>query len=93
MTPNSKVVWKTENKLNSVNQPQQRMARVTPSQVPNQLLLNGKLLKKECECLKNMKTEMKIAMELSDYIFPPFTMEEFKVAMKYLKPAKALSVR
>ena len=89
MTHNSKMAWKTLNKLNAVNQPQKRMAGVTSNQVANQLLLNGKPLNNERGYLKKMKDEMNQVLQDSDDIFLPFTMTELKDAMKHLKTGKA----
>ena len=89
MTHNSKVAWKTVNKLNAVNQPPPRMAGVTPNQVAHQLLLNGKPLHKERGCLKQMKTEMRRIMEDSDDLFTPFAMSELNEALKHVKAGKA----
>ena len=89
MTHNSKKAWTTIKKLNTEKNNQSRVAAVTPNEVANQLLLNGKPLNKERGYLKKMKSEMDRVMRKNDEIFNPFTMEELQEAMKHLKPGKA----
>ena len=58
LTHNSKEAWTTIKKLNAERKPQSRIAAVTPNQVANQLLQNGKPASKERGHLKKLKSEM-----------------------------------
>ena len=89
MTHNSKKAWTTIEKLNTEKNTSARVAAVTPDEVANQLLLNGKPLNKEQGNLKRMKSEMDHIKQESDEQFNPFTMEELQEAMKHLKSGKA----
>ncbi|GFR81085.1 RNA-directed DNA polymerase from mobile element jockey-like [Elysia marginata] len=58
MTHNSKKAWATIKRLNSEKNVQTRVAAVTPNQVANQLLQNGKPANKEKGHKKRLKGEM-----------------------------------
>ncbi len=76
-------------KLNAEEIQAARTAAVTPNSVANQLLLNGKPHNKERGYLKNVKKYMKHAMQSSDEIFFPFTMEELQEAINTIKLGQA----
>ena len=58
MTHNSKKAWSTIKKLNCEKKAPSRVAAVTPNEVANQLICNGKPLHKEKGQRKSMKKEM-----------------------------------
>ncbi|XP_076065308.1 uncharacterized protein LOC143039315 [Oratosquilla oratoria] len=89
MTHNSKKAWATIKKLNSDKAPQPRVAAVTPNQVANQMLLNGKPANKERGFLKKMKHEMGCIMQDCKQGLVPFTLADLNAAMKHLKCGKA----
>ena len=91
MTHNSKKAWTTIKKLNSEKKPQ-RVAAVTPNEVANQLILNGKPTYKERGQQKKLKHEMDLALQASEEQFEPFTTEEFDEALNHLKPGKAAGI-
>ena len=91
MTHNSKKAWTTIKKLNSEKKPQ-RVAAVTPNEVANQLILNGKPTYKERGQQKKLKHEMDLALQASEEQFEPFTIEEFDEALSHLKPGKAAGI-
>ena len=89
MTHNSKKAWATIKRLNSEKHTQTRIAAVTPNQVANQLLQNGKPLNKERGHLKRLKSQMDQAMRDSEDQFNKFTLDDLKEALSYLKAGKA----
>ena len=91
MTHNSKKAWTTIKKLNSDKKPQ-RVAAVTPNEVANQLILNGKPAKKEKGHLKELKHEMDQALHGSEEHIEPFTMDELEEALSHIKPGKAAGI-
>ena len=91
MTHNSKKAWTTIKKLNSDKKPQ-RVAAVTPNEVANQLIQNGKPAKKEKGHLKELKNEMDQALHGSEEHIEPFTMDEFEEALSHIKPGKAAGI-
>ena len=62
MTRNSKKAWATIKRLDSESHTQTRVATVTPNQVANQLLQNGKPLNKEKGHHKKLRRQMEQAM-------------------------------
>ena len=92
LTHNSKEAWTTIKKLNAERKPQSRIAAVTPNQVANQLLQNGKPTSKERGHLKKLKSEMDQALQDSDEGFEAFTTEEIDVALNHLKLGKAAGI-
>ena len=62
MTHNSKKAWATIKRLDSEKHAQTRVAAVTPDQVANQLLQNGKPLNKEKGQQKKLKCQMEQAI-------------------------------
>ena len=62
MTHNSKKAWTTIKKLNTEKKPQ-KVAAVTPNEVANQLILNGKPPYKERGQQKKLKCEMDLALQ------------------------------
>ena len=92
LTHNSKKAWTTIKKLNSEKKPQTRIAAVTPNQVANQLLQNGKPISKERGHLKRIKSEMDQVLQDSDDLFEPFNMDEVNEAMDHLKLGKASGI-
>jgi len=58
MTHNSKKAWKIIKKLNSEKRTQARVAAVTPNQVANHLVQDGKPPTKEKGHQKRLKTKM-----------------------------------
>ncbi|KAK3893288.1 hypothetical protein Pcinc_002844 [Petrolisthes cinctipes] len=92
MTHNSKKAWATIMKLNTDKNTQTRVAAVTPNEVENQALLNGKPLHKERGCLKKMKHEMDNILQDSDEQFELFTIEKLQEALKHLKQGKAVGL-
>ena len=90
LTHNSKKAWATIKKLNTETNPQTRVAAVTPNEVANQLILNGKTSHKKRGLLKERKLEMRSILEGSnDHNVEPYNIEELEAAMKFLKPGKA----
>ena len=89
MTHNSKKAWATIKRLNSEKPPQSRIAAVTPNQVANQLLLNGKPQNKIRGHNKTLKRQMQQVVKESDHKFDKFTDEELNKALHLLKPGKA----
>ena len=89
LTRKSKKAWKTIKKLNADQISTARTAAMTPNNVANQLLLNGKPYNKERGYLKEMKIEMNQVRQCSDEIFFPFTIEKLQEAINTLKPGKA----
>ena len=89
MTHNSKKAWATIKRLNSEKHTQTRIAAVTPNQVANQLLQNGKPMNKERGHLKRLKCQMDQAMRDSEDQFNNFTPEDLKQAISYLKAENA----
>ena len=85
MTLNSKQAWKTISKLNTERKTNSRVAAVTPNQVANQLILNGKPQHKEKGRRKAMKREMDNIMQQCDHSFEPFSLKELEEAIKLLK--------
>ena len=79
MTHNSKDAWKTINKLNTINQPPQRISAVTPNQIAHQLILNGKPPKNRARRRKQMKIELEQTLQQDDGTqIEPFTLSELK---------------
>ena len=89
MTHNSKRAWSTLKKINTERNRQTRVAAVTPNQVANQLLRNGKPLHKERGRLKAMKRETAQIIQDSNTQFDPFSQEDLHEAISTLKPGKA----
>ncbi|GFR60473.1 RNA-directed DNA polymerase from mobile element jockey-like [Elysia marginata] len=89
MTYNSKKAWATIKRLNSEKNVQTRVAAVTPNQVANQLLQNGKPANKEKGHKKRLKGEMEQAMRDSSDQFEKFTPDELNTAMILMKTGKA----
>ena len=91
MTNNSKKAWTTIKKLNSEKKPQ-RVAAVTPDQVANQLIQNGKPAHKERGQTKKLKSEMDHALQGTEEEIEPFTMDELEEALTHSKPGKAAGI-
>ena len=89
MTLNCKKAWKTISKINTENKTNPRVAAVTPNQVANQLILNGKPQHKEKGRRKIMKREMDDILKQCDDSFEPFSRKELEEAIKQLKVGKA----
>ena len=89
MTRNSKKAWATISKLNTEKKTNPRVAAVTPNQVANQLILNGKPLHTERGRKKAMQKEMEQIMKSSEENLDPFTLKELKDALTHIKPGKA----
>ena len=89
MTHNSKKAWATIKKLNSEKHTMTRVAAVTPNQVANQLLQNGKPPNKEKGHKKRLKFKMDQAMAECDNDFDKFSLAELEKAMKFMKMGKA----
>ena len=89
MTRNSKKAWTTIKKINTEKNGQTRVAAVTPNQVANQLLRNGKPAHKVRGHLKAMKRETARIMQECKSEFESFTHEDLQEAMSTLKPGKA----
>ncbi|GFS25435.1 RNA-directed DNA polymerase from mobile element jockey-like [Elysia marginata] len=89
MTHNSKKAWATIKRLNSEKNAQTRVAAVTPNQVANQLLQNGKPANKEKGHKKRLKGEMEQAMRDSSDQFEKFTPDELNTAIMLMKTGKA----
>ncbi|GFR95234.1 RNA-directed DNA polymerase from mobile element jockey-like [Elysia marginata] len=89
ITHNSKKAWATIKRLNSEKNVQTRVAAVTPNQVANQLLQNGKPANKEKGHKKRLKGEMEQAMRDSSDQFEKFTPDELNTAMMLMKTGKA----
>ncbi|GFR83311.1 RNA-directed DNA polymerase from mobile element jockey-like [Elysia marginata] len=79
----------TIKRLNSEKNVQTRVAAVTPNQVANQLLQNGKPANKEKGHKKRLKGEMEQAMRDSSDQFENFTPDELNTAMILMKTGKA----
>ena len=93
MTHNSKDAWKTINKLNTINQPPQRISAVTPNQIAHQLILNGKPPKNSVRRRKQMKIQLQQTLQQDDGTqIEPFTLSELKTEIKQLKPNKAAGI-
>ena len=69
MTHNSKQAWTTIKKLNTEKKAPSRVAAVTPNEVANQLLLNGKPLHKQTGQSKTMNRDTANIMKNSDHEF------------------------
>ena len=65
---------------------------MTPKQVANQLLQNGKPASKERCHQKKLKSEMDQALQDSDEGFEAFTTEEIDEALNHLKLGKAAGI-
>ena len=65
---------------------------MTPNQVANQLLQNGKPASKERGHLKKLKSEMDQALQDSDEGFEAFTTKEIDEALNHLKLGKAAGI-
>ena len=89
MTHNSKKAWKIIKKLNSEKCTQARVAAVTPNQVANQLLQNGKPPNKEKGHQKRLKTKMDQAIVGCDDQFEEFSLSELRSALTFMKTGKA----
>ena len=89
MTLNSKKAWSTLKKLDTDKITTPRVAAVTPNNVANQLIENGKPSCKERGQLKDMKREMKRVTQESEDAHEPFTDNDFEDALGLLKPGKA----
>ena len=89
MTHNSKKAWATIKRLNSDKHTQSRIAAVTPNQVANQLLLNGKPTNQEKGHQKRLKHQMDITIRENGEEFEEFTKEELETAMTHMKTGKA----
>ena len=92
LTHNSKKAWTTIKKLNSEKKPQSRIAAVTPNEVANQLIQNGKPASKERGHLKRLKSEMDHALLNSEEHLEPFTMDELDDGIDHLKTGKAAGI-
>ncbi len=92
MTHNSKRAWVTINKLNSDKAPQPRVAAVTPNQVADQLLLNGKPINKERGHKKKMKMDIRSIMQNNTVDFAPFTEKDLGTAISQFKHGKASGI-
>ena len=86
---NSKKAWATIKKLNSEDQPPQRLGAVSPDQVAHQLLINGKPTKKAAHHTKESKIEMRHLLNNDEEDPELFTTEELEAAIKDLKTGKA----
>ena len=89
MTHNSKKAWATIKKLNTERNVQTRVAAVTPNNVANQLIKNGKPAHKERDNLKHIKNQMKIITMENENQIDPFSIEELEEALEHAKPGKA----
>ena len=89
MTKNSKKAWTTIKKLNTEKNAQTRVAAVTPNDVANQLLLNGKPTHKQRGQKKAAKRETANITKDSINQFDDFTEQELKEALALLKTGKA----
>ena len=89
MTHNSKQAWTTIKKLNTEKKAPSRVAAVTPNEVANQLLLNGKPLHKQTGQSKTMNRDTANIMKNSDHEFSSFTEQELTDAIALLKTGKA----
>ena len=89
MTKNSKKAWTTIKKLNTEKKAQTRVAAVTPNEVANQLLLNGKPLHKQKGMTKSTKRETDKILKESSNQLEDFTKKELEDAMALLKTGKA----
>jgi len=89
MTHNSKKAWATIKRLDSEKYAQTRVAAVTPDQVANQLLQNGKPHNKEKGQQKKLKCQMEQAISDSCEQFEKFTPQELKKALTLMKTGKA----
>ena len=89
MTLNSKKAWKTIGKINTEKKTNPRVAAVTPNQVANQLILNGKPQHKEKGKRKQIKREMDDILQQCGDSFEPFSLKELEEAIKQLKVGKA----
>ena len=89
MTLNSKKAWKTISKINTEKKTNPRVAAVTPNQVANQLILNGKPQHKEKGKRKQIKREMDDILQQCGDSFEPFSRKELEEAIKQLKVGKA----
>ena len=89
MTHNSKKAWSTIKKINSEKRTQTRIAAVTPDEVANQLLQNGKSSTNEKGYRKRMKTETDEALAECDVQFEEFTLPELNSALTFMKTGKA----
>ena len=88
MTHNSKKAWATIKRLDSEKHTQTRVAAVTPNQVANQLLQNGKPHNKEKGQQKKLKCQMEQAISDSCEQFEKFTPQELKKALTLMKTGK-----
>ena len=89
LTQNSKKAWTTISKLNTERNKQERVAAVTPNQVANQLILNGKPQHKERGRRKAMRREMDGIAQTSEDKLDPFTTKDLEEALGLLKTGKA----
>ena len=89
MTHNSKKAWATIKRLDSEKHTQTRVAAVTPNQVANQLLQNGKPLNKEKGHHKKLKCQMEQAISDNCTEFDMFTLPELKTALTFVNTGKA----
>jgi len=89
MTKNSKKAWTTIKKLNTEKKAQTRVAAVTPNEVANQLLLNGKPLHKQKGTKKSTKRETDKILKESSNQLEDFSEKELKDAIALLKTGKA----
>lgn len=89
MTQNSKKAWSTIKKINSEKRTPSRIAAVTPDEVANQLLLNGKPSNKEKGYQKRIKAETAEVLAECDDQFDEFTLHELESALSFMKTGKA----
>ena len=89
MTKNSKQAWKTIKKLNTEKNTQTRVAAVTPNQVANQLLLNGKPTHKQKGQRKKRKRETTNTLKESKHHFDAFSTQDMEEGLALLKIGKA----
>ena len=93
MTHNSKKAWATIKKLNSEKHTLTRVAAVTPNQVANQLLQNGKPPTKEKGHKRRLKCQMDQVLAECDDQFDNFSLTELEKCPNVHESGKGLRTR